>query len=254
MKPSRFKLVSAWRIRCCLAQISLLAAVLICCGSVRTLFAQASKDDKLLASYETNVPKFTDYKKDIAAYTVHAKQTDDPEQRANAVMDLCLLYFAVRNDRRYPTSEVLQGYANRLNYRLNETKKQLAREDRQKVKQANISNESASLAESALIPDEFSQLASVALVDQGDFMLLLHGGPQVALNRMGGMFGGVVMEANAQDLIELIQAIIHPDSWEVNGGSGRIQYWRQSMVLVVRATTQIHEDLEVFLNMLRRAF
>jgi hypothetical protein len=48
---------------------------------------------------------------------------------------------------------------------------------------------------------------------------------------------------DGQALVELIQATIAPQSWDVNGGSGSIVYWPAWHVLVVRQTDDVHEQI-----------
>lgn len=56
-----------------------------------------------------------------------------------------------------------------------------------------------------------------------------------------------------QALVELIQNVIAPSTWDVNGGNGSIRYWRPGHALVVRQTEQIHEDVGGLLRQLERA-
>ena len=56
----------------------------------------------------------------------------------------------------------------------------------------------------------------------------------------------------APQLIELIQRTISPQSWDVNGGSSTIQYWRPGMALVVRAPGSIHQEVTPLLGQLRQ--
>jgi ElaB/YqjD/DUF883 family membrane-anchored ribosome-binding protein len=49
--------------------------------------------------------------------------------------------------------------------------------------------------------------------------------------------------ASAQGLIDLITETIDPESWDVNGGRGRIRYYAPLRVLVVRNTLRVHEQL-----------
>lgn len=60
-------------------------------------------------------------------------------------------------------------------------------------------------------------------------------------------------QESGEQLVELIQNTIHPDSWEVNGGSGRIMYWNQSGNLIIRQTDANHEEIQNLLDQLRRA-
>jgi hypothetical protein len=54
-------------------------------------------------------------------------------------------------------------------------------------------------------------------------------------------------------LVDLVQAVISPDFWDVNGGPGAIVYFPSLHVMVVRATTQTHEEVAALLDALRRA-
>jgi len=58
---------------------------------------------------------------------------------------------------------------------------------------------------------------------------------------------------NAQELIDLIQATIAPQSWDVNGGPGTIRYWRNGRALVIRQTDEVHEQIGDVLQQLERA-
>jgi hypothetical protein len=58
---------------------------------------------------------------------------------------------------------------------------------------------------------------------------------------------------NGQALVELIQRVIAPSTWDVNGGNGSIRYWRPGHALVVRQTEQVHENVGGLLRQLERA-
>lgn len=47
--------------------------------------------------------------------------------------------------------------------------------------------------------------------------------------------------AQMQQLIELLQQVVEPDTWEINGGQGRIRSWRN--LLVVTNTLMVHQQL-----------
>lgn len=64
--------------------------------------------------------------------------------------------------------------------------------------------------------------------------------------------GGDLTAARAQELINLIQNTIEPDSWDVNGGKGHIMFFGQLNVLVIRATGEVHEQIGGGLDQLRR--
>ena len=62
--------------------------------------------------------------------------------------------------------------------------------------------------------------------------------------------------ANADDgqqLVNLIQTVISPKSWDVNGGNASIYYWQQQHAIVVRATGDVHGQISDALEQLNRA-
>jgi hypothetical protein len=70
---------------------------------------------------------------------------------------------------------------------------------------------------------------------------------RAAASRSGG---GIANDA--QQLIDLIQATIAPDSWAINGGNGTLYFYAPLNVLVVRQTAEVHEQLGGTLGQLRR--
>lgn len=54
---------------------------------------------------------------------------------------------------------------------------------------------------------------------------------------------GGAPRSNAQDLIDLIQNTIAPESWDVMGGPGTIMYWEPGFALVIRQTDDVHEQI-----------
>lgn len=60
-------------------------------------------------------------------------------------------------------------------------------------------------------------------------------------------------QAEARVLIDLIEATIHPEVWDVQGGPCRIRYFPNGQGIVVRATQEVHEDLGRLLRQLRAA-
>ena len=56
----------------------------------------------------------------------------------------------------------------------------------------------------------------------------------------------------AQQLIDLITNTIEPDSWEVNGGRGRIMFYAPLNVLVIRQTGEVHHQIGGTLGALRK--
>jgi hypothetical protein len=58
-------------------------------------------------------------------------------------------------------------------------------------------------------------------------------------------------QAEAQKLIDLIQATVRPETWDVNGGRGSMAYFANGHGLVVLAPDDVHDDLGGLLRQLR---
>jgi hypothetical protein len=58
-----------------------------------------------------------------------------------------------------------------------------------------------------------------------------------------GFPGQAAEQQNAQALIDLITNTIEPNSWETNGGRGRIIYFSPLKVLVIRNSQEVHEQI-----------
>ena len=70
----------------------------------------------------------------------------------------------------------------------------------------------------------------------------------------GGAAAGQNANAdNGQVLVDLIQNVICPKSWDVNGGACTISYWQQQHAIVVRATDDVHGQISDALEQLNRA-
>lgn len=65
--------------------------------------------------------------------------------------------------------------------------------------------------------------------------------------------GGGGVAASANQLIDLIQNTIAPESWAVNGGLGTISFYGNPLyVLVVRNTSEVHQQIGGVLPAIRR--
>lgn len=67
---------------------------------------------------------------------------------------------------------------------------------------------------------------------------------------LGGQAAGGMFD-NGWQLVELIQRIIAPDFWESRGGPGSMRYFAMKRVLVVRATSDVHQQIKDLLTALR---
>ncbi|MBR0192037.1 MAG: hypothetical protein IJQ31_08235 [Thermoguttaceae bacterium] len=64
---------------------------------------------------------------------------------------------------------------------------------------------------------------------------------------------GQISEEAGEQLVEVIQNTIHPESWEQNGGNGTIQFWSPNGHLIIRQTDENHQKIQNLLEQLRRA-
>jgi len=76
-------------------------------------------------------------------------------------------------------------------------------------------------------------------------------GPGAAGGAGAGAGGG--LPDHGEELVELIQTVISPEAWEVHGGPMSIFYFKSRRVLVVSATSEVHEKIGGLGADLRRA-
>lgn len=57
---------------------------------------------------------------------------------------------------------------------------------------------------------------------------------------------------HSQELLDVIQDTISPESWDIRGGPGVIRYWPPGHALIVRQTGEVHEQLGQLLGDLRQ--
>ncbi|MFP6693257.1 MAG: hypothetical protein VB875_09585 [Pirellulales bacterium] len=83
------------------------------------------------------------------------------------------------------------------------------------------------------------------LIEEDEAVLAQWGGMlgQVLGGGAGGGGGGRAEQDHGEDLVELIERVIAPDFWDVNGGPGRIVYYKNLKVLIISATSEVHEQI-----------
>lgn len=160
---------------------------------------------------------------------------DSGPKKDAAIAALCDLYVVLRQDDRYGSSEMLQSDASKIRRRLlTIARRREGHLKRNKIdKPARLSEKVDSAIQSALQDSD----SLGALADSG--------------NDPGGHAPGGFPD-NGWQLVELIQRIVEPDFWDQNGGPGTIQYFAMRRVLVVRATTDVHEQIRDLLLSLPR--
>jgi hypothetical protein len=165
-------------------------------------------------------------KQEAVAPTGHRK--DD------ALAALCDLYVVLRQDDRYSNSEMLQQDAAKIRRRLltiaARREARLKREDTPRPTSMSRHVDSAISKALAAEPAERGNLGELAFQ-----------GAQAA-----GAFD------NGWQLVELIQRIVEPSFWDTQGGPGTVRYFAIRRVLVVRATSDVHQQIRELLLKLPR--
>lgn len=179
----------------------------------------------------------TDLRQHASKLLRYEATQSDAKKKHDAATALCDLYVVLRQDDRYSSSEMLQQDASKIRRRLiTIATKREAKLKREKItRPSNLSSSVDSAIERALSKGDQTQDDS-------------SGGGQKRLsgNAAGGAFD------NGWQLVELIQRIVAPDFWDVQGGPGTIRYFAMRRVLVVRATTDVHEQIKDLLIALTR--
>ncbi len=222
---------------------------------------------------ETEYRSIGEYRRDVKTFMKHSKSSDSQLER-NAIFNLCELHRELVSDPRFHSNQQIQGFrvvvANRLETYAKDVKKEQlraqraaknARKESSSVEQEDVDSgpDSTSVAQSdsfqgsplpdptAAEQDEMYQSSADAYHSLG----MLSGGPNQLFGYAGGHLGPPW--DHGQELVDLIQNTINPDFWRANGGNGVIHYFQPLRVLVIGASTQVHENTLDLLNQLRAA-
>lgn len=168
---------------------------------------------------------------------LHAN-AESAEAKDDAVAALCDLYVVMRSDSRFASSSMLRGDANKVRRRLLSVAKTRERELR-RGKVARPSNLTR-LVDNA-IDDAISSSQDDSSSEES---------AAGSASAFGNAAGGLVVNSG-WSLVELIKRIIDPDFWDSRGGNGSIQYFAMRRVLVVRATSDVHQQIKDLLTALR---
>jgi hypothetical protein len=171
-----------------------------------------------------------------------ATATDD-EQRHSALESLCDAYVAIRLHPGYDDSEILRGEAAKVRRRLITESDRMSDE----LKRNGIEKpEALTRRVDEAIKESVAAQQQPATISGDE-----HNHDVVQdIEAIQDRQGGAAIADEAWALVELIQRTVHPDFWESTGGPGSIHYFAIKRVLVVRATTQVHEDLVALLRQL----
>jgi hypothetical protein len=166
--------------------------------------------------------------RDISAALKREATAKNLKERGKAIEQLCSLHYEITSDERFTTLDQMQSLRGKVWGRLikvkADLKRQLAKEGEPQLDDSQA---------------EAAQYASSNLAGAMGLSDFATGSPSSYFGRGGGS----LTDYNAQQLIELIQRTISPDFWDVVGGPGTIFYYPQLHVLVIRATSEIHDDI-----------
>lgn len=212
---------------------SLVFVVLLTCAPVR-------EDSAPLVSSEVpfTAPRaYHEINRDLRDAMKRESLAESKAQRSDAIYDLVDLYGELKHDPRLETAPTLQQYKAKLWSRLVRVKNDLRRE----IARAQTDDTDRGQLPQASRVD--ADAAAAGLASQLAFVSYSLGGPGQVLADTGGAFGGGAVRDYGADLVALIERTIAPDSWDVNGGPGSIVYYAPLQVLVVRATSEVHQKI-----------
>ena len=199
-------------------------------------------------------------RKDIAALIKNSKQKSDLSLQVASVLDLCRIHYEITSDPRFQTHDQFRGFRARVATRLKKYKAELEVEmkrrqrrieraqklARQKIKNATDKIDVSEARERpAPETDPWDLALNQSMYEMGE----VTGAPSQLFGYLGGNYAPPW--DYGQDLVDLIERTISPDTWLRNGGEGRIHYYRPSMVIVVSASQRVHDEMTDLLRLFR---
>ena len=199
-----------------------------------------------------------EYRKDLKLFIQKSKSKDDPTERLGAVINLCLLHEELVNDPRLRVNNRLKSFRAMAAARLKKCSKEIELEllryekaiaKRERDRLDVVVNTSENVV--AKQPDELP-FEWYAKVVSDDLRMIsdLSGGP-INLWKYTGNPAGPVCDYGP-DLVRLIESTINPEFWRRNGGNGIIEYYQPLRILVVTASSKVHDDMSDLLNTMRK--
>lgn len=179
--------------------------------------------------------------KEVQTALKHWKKV--PETQAeNAARELLGLYREVEADETLPESTRKLLLRN-LRVKLDVLSIQIAEAELAQKKAQKQGEEAKEKKPASVKRPEKAQQAEMAQM----------GAPGVGAGAGVGAGGSQISQEAGEQLVEVIQNTIHPESWEQNGGNGTIQFWTPNGHLIIRQTDENHQKIQNLLEQLRRA-
>lgn len=179
----------------------------------------------------------------------HAKTFKSDPTDLKSTLRLCNWYVAIRSDARYDESRTIQTQAIMVRQRL----RRVADSIRRRLSKHDFRYEQTQLdAFDSAIKGFLSELQSgdSSSGNSSSDPSKGRGTPDSDQKPPSGNAAPGELDQAAQ-LLELIEKIVKPDFWNTQGGPGVLHYYAARRVLVVRATSDVHEALKDLLIALR---
>jgi hypothetical protein len=208
---------------------------LLRCGFV-VLICQIALGGGMLSAGQTSL---TELRRITRQSLIREAMAESVSEKLDAAFELCDVYAILRNDSRYDNSAMLRGDAVKVRRRLlSIARREGIQLGRDGSKRPDGLDERVDRALRAVVEPSSSQHSSPvsSAADRGPLTEPSQGG------------GG---NQAAWQLIELIERVTDADFWETRGGPGSIRYFAMRRVLVVRATSDVHQRIKDLLTALR---
>ncbi|MEX2113083.1 MAG: hypothetical protein WD845_07845 [Pirellulales bacterium] len=188
----------------------------------------------LLAADPVEEPAGSRQLRQVVSQAMRREATTQGADHEQAVRDLVAVYRTLQQDQRLPERERRQR-TGQVQHRLKSVADLLERHTG-----ANSSQPARAAA-----PAQRGATLAQALSAPGGL-----GGRAAGAGQQAGTLPGEAEQA--QQLIDLIQTTIAPDTWDVRGGPGTAMYFPPSKVLVIRQTSEVHGQVRDLSRQLRR--
>lgn len=201
----------------------------------------------------------SDYRRDVRTF-VKLSRNDKEQIQKNAIFNLCHLHRELVSDSRFHSNQPIKDLrliaGNRLKKYLIDVEKSKRRTERLARKNGltvSDGEEERYLSGSFDESDDADRDREIddSLFESYDSMGQFSGGPNEWFRYSGGRMAPPW--DHGEELVDLIESTINPASWQSNGGSGVIRYYRPLRILVVGASMQIQNDTIELLTKLRAA-
>jgi hypothetical protein len=213
----------------------------------------ASTPPAAFADEKSSLASLTELRGQVSQLLRSESVAKDQQTKQQTLTALCDLYVVLRKDARYATSEMLQQDAGKIRRRLLTAAGSItARQRRLKIPRPDNLRQSVDDAIEAA-HDSLRDSAAKGGGRSGSSGLDLYAlsQPERVVGPERGRQAAGAFD-NGWQLVELIQRIVAPDFWQDSGGPGTVTYFAMRRVLVVRATSDVHEQIRDLLLSLPR--